>query len=64
MQMIQPCFALLIHKKTQEANMNDINIELVKISEWLKANKLSLNVAKYKCMVFHHPMNVLLTLTH
>ena len=27
-------------QKTQETNMNDINIELVKISEWLKANKL------------------------
>ena len=36
--------------------MNDINIELVKISEWLKANKLSLNVATSKCMVFLHPL--------
>jgi len=30
-----------------------INLELNKISEWLKANKLSLNVSKSKCMVFH-----------
>jgi hypothetical protein len=30
-----------------------INSELNKISEWLKANKLSLNVSKSKYMVFH-----------
>ena len=42
--------------------MNDINIELAKISEWLKANKLSLNVAKSKCMFFHHPLKKILTL--
>ena len=30
-----------------------INIELSKVSQWLAANKLSLNVAKIKFMVFH-----------
>ena len=30
-----------------------INNELCKISEWLGANKLSLNVSKTKFMVFH-----------
>ena len=39
-------------KTTQKTNMNDINIELIKISEWLKANKLPLNVAKSKRMFF------------
>ena len=30
-----------------------INKELAKINEWLEINKLSLNVTKNKCMVFH-----------
>ena len=30
-----------------------INKELFKINEWLVINKLSLNIAKSKCMVFH-----------
>jgi len=33
----------------------NINIELAKISEWLKVNKLSLNVKKTKFMIFHTP---------
>ena len=38
---------------TQE-DINDIwNGELVKINNWLKVNKLSLNVAKTKAMLFH-----------
>ena len=32
-----------------------INNELTKVSEWLAANKLSLNVKKTKYMVFHTP---------
>lgn len=32
---------------------NKINAELNQISEWLKSNKLSLNVSKSKFMVFH-----------
>ena len=32
-----------------------INTELTKVSEWLAANKLSLNVKKTKYMVFHTP---------
>ena len=32
---------------------NVINNELCKISEWLGANKLSLNISKTKFMVFH-----------
>ncbi len=30
-----------------------INMELSKINEWLEINKLSLNIAKSKFMVFH-----------
>ena len=33
----------------------NINKELTKISNWLKANKLSLNAKKTKFMIFHMP---------
>ena len=33
---------------------NNINHELSKVNEWLKANKLSLNINKSKLMLFHH----------
>ena len=36
---------------------NNVNKELNKISNWLKANKLSLNVKKTKFMIFHMPQN-------
>ena len=38
-----------------DQNVSDevINMELSKVSQWLAANKLSLNVAKTKFMVFH-----------
>ena len=32
------------------------------MSEWLKVKKLSLNVVKSKCMVFHHPLKKIPTL--
>ena len=31
----------------------EINRELDKVNTWLKVNKLSLNVEKTKCMLFH-----------
>ena len=37
----------------QTITAETINRELIKISQWLGANKLSLNVAKTKFMVFH-----------
>ena len=37
----------------QTITAETINRELIKISQWLEANKLSLNVAKTKFMVFH-----------
>ena len=37
----------------QTITAETINKELIKISQWLGANKLSLNVAKTKFMVFH-----------
>ena len=35
------------------ADEHVLNTELCKITHWLSANKLSLNVNKTKCMVFH-----------
>ncbi len=42
--------------KSQNANAeNKINIELDLINDWLKCNKLSLNIGKSKYMIFHNP---------
>ena len=40
-----------------------INEELFKINEWLEINKLSLNIAKTKCMLFHMHSKKVNTLT-
>ena len=37
----------------QYVNEDVINVELAKLSEWLGANKLALNISKSKFMVFH-----------
>ena len=37
-----------------------LNMELCKITDWLTANKLSLNVNKTKCMIFHSDKNTIL----
>ena len=47
-------FANLINSNNSN-NVVQINYELSVISEWLKLNKLSLNVAKTKAMIFHAP---------
>ena len=47
----------------KQEDINDIlNDELVKINNWLKVNKLSLNVAKTKAMLFHMPQKRILNL--
>ena len=38
---------------------NMINLELAKISDWLVVNKLSLNVAKTKFMIFHNYQKII-----
>ena len=40
-----------------------LNIELFKISEWLKINKLSLNVVKSKYIIFKKKENITYSLT-
>ena len=37
-----------------------LNMEICKITDWLSANKLSLNVNKTKCMIFHSDKNTVL----
>ena len=38
---------------SQNISEEVINVELLKLWDWLGANKLSLNIAKTKYMVFH-----------
>ena len=38
---------------TKKPSGDIINLELNKISNWLKLNRLSLNITKTKCMIFH-----------
>ena len=33
--------------------VNCVSIELNKVNNWLHENKLSLNIEKTKCMIFH-----------
>ena len=45
---------------TTYCNLRDLSRDIInniftKVNEWLVANKLSLNVKKTKCMVFHTP---------
>ena len=48
---------------TTQEDINDIlNDELVHINNWLKVNKLSLNVAKTKAMLFHMPQKQIINL--
>ena len=41
--------------KDTDSVSNSIEIELNKVCDWLSANKLSINIAKTKYMVFHFP---------
>ena len=48
--------------KTQNSTQgisDHINQELAKITDWLRANKLSLNVSKTKYMLFRYPQTSL-----
>ena len=39
---------------TEQSNENSINDELSKVNDWLKINKLSINIYKTKFMIFHN----------
>ena len=43
---------------------NRVNVELDKVYQWLCPNRLSLNVNKTKCMVFHNKNKVIDPIPH
>ncbi len=51
---IEESTTLSCFKNNNTINDN-INCELIKISEWLKLNKLSLNIRNTKYIIFHQP---------
>ena len=46
---------LITNLKNEDTRNESLNTELANVHNWLKANKLSLNVNKTKAMVFHMP---------
>ena len=46
---------LITNLKNEDTRNESLNTELANFHNWLKANKLSLNVNKTKAMVFHMP---------
>ena len=62
MQMIQHSSAQLVTLPNIDPNCLIIE-ELFKINEWLEINKLSLNIAKTKFMLFHMHNKKVNTLT-
>ena len=52
--LISTLCALVGDSDTNENVSNNINSELEKVQEWLRANKLSLNTSKTKYMIFHY----------
>ena len=57
------CFAddtnLFFSHKNPDVLVNTINAELLKVSEWIKANKLSLNLLKTNYILFSNSLNSL-----
>ena len=45
--------ALFLHSERVNTMITSLNCELAKLTEWLNANKLSINVSKSHYMVFH-----------
>ena len=52
---LNTCIELLSEKHPGRDISSIINDELAKVSDWLKCNKLSLNIKKTKYMIFHKP---------
>lgn len=46
---------ITLYANINSTNINILNNELYSISNWLKMNKLSLNINKTKAMIFHTP---------
>ncbi len=52
---LETTIEIAINKSQNASAENKINIELDLINDWLKCNKLSLNIGKSKYMIFHNP---------
>ena len=52
--------ASLSNLENEKDNVKKLNVELESVSKWLKLNKLSLNLAKTKAMLFHTPQRQVL----
>ncbi len=52
---LETTFEIAIIKSQNASAENKINIELDLINDWLKCNKLSLNIGKSKYMICHNP---------
>ena len=48
---------LITNLNNEDTRNESLNYELTNCHNWLKANKLSLNINKTKAMVFHMPQN-------
>ena len=51
-------------KSVSRLDYNRVNVELDKVYQWLCANRLSLNVNKTTCMVFHNKNKVIDPIPH
>ncbi len=51
---LETTIEIAINKSQNASAENKINIELDLINDWLKCNKLSLNIGKSKYMIFHN----------
>ena len=49
--------SIFYSSNTLANTVNVLNSELIKVSDWLRANKLSLNIAKTKCIYFEKKGN-------
>ena len=49
---------ILIKNKSPKQFKNDINLDLKYLTNWLKANKISLHACKTELILFRHPNNV------
>ncbi len=52
---LETIIVIAINKSQNASAENKINIELDLINDWMKCNKLSLNIGKSKYIIFHNP---------
>ncbi len=53
---------VILNKISNDDVESTINSEIACINDWIKCNKLSLNISKCKCMIFHIIHQLLISL--